>query len=64
MAHTAAEMMIADFVDSAPETPFVEVQNLPDAIFCYRSVTYVVTLWANSDRLGFQLIWNGHYRCV
>ncbi len=48
MAHTAAEMMIADFVDSAPDTPFVEVQNLPDAIFCY----LLPSRYCESDRFA------------
>ncbi len=46
--HTAAEVMIADFVDSAPDAPFVEVQNLPDAIFCY----LLPSRYCESDRFG------------
>jgi transglutaminase-like putative cysteine protease len=33
--HTAAEVMTADLVDQAPGAPFVEVQNLPDAVLIY-----------------------------
>lgn len=32
---TAAEVMTADHVDQAPGAPFVEVQNLPDAVLGY-----------------------------
>lgn len=33
--HTAAEVMTADQVDQAPGAPFIEVQNLPDAVLNY-----------------------------
>jgi transglutaminase-like putative cysteine protease len=33
--HTVAEVMTADVVDEAPGAPFVEVQNLPDAVLGY-----------------------------
>lgn len=33
--HTAAEVRIADRVDRAPGAPFVEVQDLPDAVLSY-----------------------------
>lgn len=33
--HTAAEVMIPDHVDQAPGAPFVEIQNLPDAVLSY-----------------------------
>jgi transglutaminase-like putative cysteine protease len=33
--NTVADVMTADFVDRAPGAPFVEVQNLPDAVLSY-----------------------------
>lgn len=33
--HTFAEVMTSDYVDQAPGAPFVEVQNLPDAVLSY-----------------------------
>lgn len=33
--HTVAEVMTADHVDQAPGAPFVEIQNLPDAVLSY-----------------------------
>ena len=33
--HTVADVMTADYVDQAPGAPFVEVQNLPDAVLNY-----------------------------
>lgn len=33
--HTAADVMTADYTDQAPGEPFVEVQNLPDAVLIY-----------------------------
>jgi transglutaminase-like putative cysteine protease len=33
--HTAAEVMTADWVDQAPGSPFVEIQNLPDSVLSY-----------------------------
>lgn len=33
--HTSAEVMTADYVDREPGSPFVEIQNLPDAVLCY-----------------------------
>ena len=33
--YTAAEVMTADYVDQAPGAPFVEVQDLPDAVLSY-----------------------------
>ncbi len=33
--HTAAEVMVADFIDSAPGAPFVAVAYLPDAVLSY-----------------------------
>lgn len=46
--HTAAEVMISDTIDRAPNAPFVEVQNLPDAIFCY----LLPSRYCESDRFG------------
>jgi transglutaminase-like putative cysteine protease len=33
--HTGADVMTADYVDRAPGSPFVEIQNLPDAVLIY-----------------------------
>lgn len=33
--HTAAEVMTDDYLDQAPGAPFIEVQNLPDAVLNY-----------------------------
>lgn len=33
--YTSAEVMTADYVDQAPGAPFVEIQNLPDAVLSY-----------------------------
>ena len=33
--HTSADIMTADYVDRAPGAPFVEIQNLPDAVISY-----------------------------
>ena len=33
--HTAADVMTADSVDQAPGAPFVEIQNLPDAVLSF-----------------------------
>jgi len=33
--HTSADVMTADLVDREPGAPFVEIQNLPDAVLCY-----------------------------
>lgn len=33
--HTAAEVILADNVDRAQDAPFVEIQNLPDAVLSY-----------------------------
>jgi transglutaminase-like putative cysteine protease len=32
---TSAEVLLADRVDRALDAPFVEIQNLPDAVLCY-----------------------------
>lgn len=46
--HTAAEVMTADRVDQAPGAPFVEVQNLPDAVLSY----LLPSRYCESDRFG------------
>jgi len=33
--YTSAEVMTADYIDQAPRAPFVEIQNLPDAVLSY-----------------------------
>lgn len=33
--HTVSDVMTADHVDQAPGAPFVEIQNLPDAVLSY-----------------------------
>ncbi len=33
--HTAADVLTADYIDQAPGAPFVEIQNLPDAVLSY-----------------------------
>src|SRR5690606_24881255 len=33
--HTCADVMTADTIDRAPGAPFVEIQNLPDAVLSY-----------------------------
>ena len=45
---TSAEVMIADGVDRAPDAPFVDVQNLPDAILGYLRPSR----YCESDRFG------------
>jgi transglutaminase-like putative cysteine protease len=46
--HTEAEVMIPDALDQAPDAPFVEIQNLPDAIFYY----LLPSRFCESDRFG------------
>ncbi len=46
--HTAAEVMISDTVDRAPDAPFIDVQNLPDPILCY----LLPSRYCESDRFG------------
>lgn len=46
--HTAAQVMISETVDRAPGAPFVDVQQLPDAILCY----LLPSRYAESDRFG------------
>jgi transglutaminase-like putative cysteine protease len=47
--YTAAEVMTADHVDRAPGAPFVEVQNLPDAVLGY----LLPSRYCESDRFGW-----------
>lgn len=46
--YTAAEVMTADYVDRAPMAPFVEIQNLPDAVLSY----LLPSRYCESDRFG------------
>lgn len=46
--HTAAEVMISDTVDRAPDAPFVDVQYLPDPILSY----LLPSRYCESDRFG------------
>lgn len=46
--YTEAEVMIADQLDTAPGAPFVEVQNLPDAVLTY----LLPSRFCESDRFG------------
>lgn len=46
--HTAAEVMTADAVDQAPGAPFVEIQNLPEAVLCY----LLPSRYCESDRFS------------
>jgi len=46
--YTAAEVMTVDYVDRAPGAPFVETQNLPDAVLCY----LLPSRYCESDRFG------------
>lgn len=46
--YTAAEVVTADYVDQAPGAPFVEIQNLPDAVLSY----LLPSRYCESDRFG------------
>lgn len=46
--YTAAEVMTADHVDQAPGAPFVEIQNLPDAVLSYLLPSH----YCESDRFS------------
>lgn len=46
--HTSAEVKTANHVDKAPQAPFVEVQNLPDAVLTY----LLPSRYCESDRFG------------
>jgi transglutaminase-like putative cysteine protease len=46
--HTAANVMTADHVDLAPGAPFVEIQNLPDAVLGY----LLPSRYCESDRFS------------
>lgn len=45
---TSADVMTSDDIDSAPGTPFTEVQNLPDGVLTY----LLPSRYCESDRLG------------
>jgi len=46
--HTSAEVMTADQQDRAPDAPFVEIRNLPDAVLTY----LLPSRYCESDRFG------------
>ncbi|MFA7553810.1 MAG: transglutaminase family protein [Spongiibacteraceae bacterium] len=46
--YTAADIMVADFVDQAPGAPFVEIQNLPDSVLSF----LLPSRFCESDRFG------------
>ena len=46
--HTVADVMTADHVDRAPGAPFVEIQNLPDAVLEY----LLPSRYCESDRFS------------
>lgn len=46
--HTSAEVILADSVDRALDAPFVEVQNLPDALLSY----LLPSRYCESERFG------------
>jgi transglutaminase-like putative cysteine protease len=46
--HTTAKVMTADHLDQTPGAPFVEIQNLPDAVFSY----LLPSRYCESDRFG------------
>jgi len=46
--YTSADVKTADWVDRAPGAPFVEIQNLPDAVLCY----LLPSRFCESDRFG------------
>jgi transglutaminase-like putative cysteine protease len=46
--YTSAEVMTADYVDQAQGTPFVEIQNLPDAVIGY----LLPSRYCESDRFN------------
>ena len=46
--HTSAEVILADSVDRAQDAPFVEVQNLPDALLSY----LLPSRYCESERFG------------
>lgn len=46
--HTTAEVMTADHVDQAPGAPFVEIQNLPEAVLTY----LLPSRYCESDRFS------------
>lgn len=46
--YTAAEVITVDYMDRAPGAPFVDIQNLPDAVLCY----LLPSRYCESDRFG------------
>lgn len=46
--HTAADVRVEDSVDLAPGAPFIEVQNLPDAVLSY----LLPSRYCESERFG------------
>lgn len=46
--HTVSDVMTAGHVDRAPNAPFVEIQNLPDAVLNY----LLPSRYCESDRFG------------
>jgi len=46
--HTAADVMTADYVDQAPGAPFVQIQDLPDAVLSY----LLPSRYCESDRFN------------
>ena len=46
--HTAAEIILADNVDRAQDAPFVEIQNLPNAVLSY----LLPSRYCESERFG------------
>jgi transglutaminase-like putative cysteine protease len=46
--HTSAEVILADMVDRAQDAPFVEIQNLPDAVLSY----LLPSRYCESERFG------------
>ena len=46
--YTASDVMTTDYVDRSPGAPFIEVQNLPDAVLSY----LLPSRYCESDRFG------------
>jgi len=46
--YTSADVKTEDYIDRAPGAPFVEIQNLPDAVLCY----LLPSRFCESDRFG------------
>ncbi|WP_111306951.1 transglutaminase domain-containing protein [Confluentibacter sediminis] len=56
--HTEAEVKTADFIDIAPDAPFIDIQNLPDGMLNY----LLPSRYCESDRFSdlANSITNGH----